>query len=117
MTLHTLGTTTLADSRPPGYATVVEAHLTIAINLGSRADVTVSWAPATSVHGDQEPSLAQIAPGAGAHDSAQVDDLVSDTDEFTSVPSATSAVPVTEDLGRPAVQANVTGNGHTTLVG
>jgi hypothetical protein len=50
-----------------------EAHVTITIDLGS-----------------------------GAEDTAHVDDLVSDTDEFTSVPSA--------------VHANGAGTGHTTLV-
>jgi hypothetical protein len=117
MTPHTFDTTTLAESQLPGYATVVHAHLTIAINLGTRPDVTVSSALATPAHGDEEPSPAQIAPGAGAHDTAQIDDLVSDADEFTSVPSATAAVPVTGDPWPSAVQANGTGNGHTTLVG
>jgi hypothetical protein len=117
MTPHTFNTTTLVDSQLPGYATVVQSHLTIAINLGSRADVTVSSALATPAHGDEEPSLAQIAPGTGAHDTAQIDDLVSDDDEFTSVPPATAPVPVTGDPGPPAVQANATSNGHTTLVG
>ena len=38
MTPHTLDTTTLAESQLPGYATVVHAQLTIAINLGSKPD-------------------------------------------------------------------------------
>jgi hypothetical protein len=97
MTLLTFDIPTLADSQLPGSATVVQAHLTIAINLVS--------------------SLPQISPGTGAHATAQIDDLVSDDDEFTSVPSATAAVPATGDLVPPAVQANGTDNGHTTLVG
>jgi hypothetical protein len=117
MTPHTFDTTTPAGSQLRDYATVVQAHLTIAINLGSRADVTVSRALATPAHGDEEPSLAQIAPGMGAHATAQIDDLISDADEFTSVPPATAAVPVTGDPGPPAVQTSGTGNGHTTLVG
>ena len=81
------------------------------------AGVTVTSAPATLAHGSEEPSPAQSAPGTGAHDTAQIDDLVSDADEFTSMPSATAAVPVTGDPGPPAAQANGAGNGHTTLVG
>jgi hypothetical protein len=99
MTLLTLDIPTLADSPLPGSATVVQAHLTIAINLGA--------------------SPPQVSPGTGAHATAQIDDLVSDDDEFTSVPSATAtaAVPATGDLVPPAVQANGIDNGHTTLVG
>ena len=92
MTPHTFDTTTLADSPLPDNAMVVHTHLTIAINLGSRPAVTVSSALAMPAHRDEEPSLAQIAPGTGAHDTAQIDALVSDADEFTSVPSATAAV-------------------------
>ena len=117
MTPHTFDTTTLADSRPLGDATVVQTHLTIAINLGSRPDVTVSSALAMPAYGHEESSPAQIAPGTGAHDTTQIDDLVSDDDEFTSVPPATATVPMSGDHGPPAVQANGTGNGHTTLVG
>jgi hypothetical protein len=117
MTPHTFDTTTLSGSRFPGSATVVQAHLTIAIKLGSTTDVTVTSALATPANGDEELSPAQIALGTGAHDTAQIDDLVSDVDEFTSVPSAVEAVPVTGDPGPPAVEANGTGNGHTTLVG
>ena len=117
MTPHRLDVTILADSQLPGYTTVVQPHLSITINLGSRAGVTVSSALATPAHGDEEPSLAQIAPGTGAHDTAQIDDLISDADEFTSVPSATAAMQVTADPGLPAVQANGPGNGHTTVVG
>jgi hypothetical protein len=117
MTPQTFDTTTLAGSRFPGSATVVQAHLTIAINLGSTTDVTVTSALATAANGDEELSPTQIALGTGARDTAQIDDLVSDVDEFTSVPSAMAAVPVTGDPGPPAVEANGTGNGHTTLVG
>ena len=117
MTPHTFDITTLADSPLPDNAIVVQTHLTIAINLGSRAAATVSSGLATPVRGDDEPSPAQIAPGTAAHDTAQIDALVSEADEFTSVPSATAAMPVTEDPGPPVVQANGTGNGHTTLVG
>jgi hypothetical protein len=117
MTSHTFDITTLGDGQLRGYATVVQAHLTIAINLGSRAEVTVSSAVATPAHGDEEPSPAQIAPGTGAHDTAQIDDLVSDADEFTSMPSATAVpVPATGDPGPAAVEANGTGNGHTTTL-
>jgi hypothetical protein len=117
MTLLTLDIPTLADSQLPGSATLVQAHLTIAITLGSRADVTVSSALAPPTHGDEEPATAQIAPGTGTHDTAQIDDLVSDDDEFTSVPSATAAAPIIGDLGPISVQTDGTGNGHTTLVG
>lgn len=108
MTLLTFDIPTPADSQLPGSATVVQAHLTIAINLASPSDVTVSPGLATP---------AQLSPGTGAHVTAQIDDLVSDDDEFTSVPSATAAVPVTGDLVPPALQATGTDNGHTTLVG
>ena len=119
MTPQTFDTTTLAGSRSPGSATVVQAHLTIAIKLGSTTEVTVTSALARPANGDEELSPAQAALGMGMHDTAQIDDLVSDVDEFTSVPSAAAAaaVPVTGDPGPPAVEANGTGNGHTTLVG
>ena len=115
MTTHTFDTTTLTNSPRAGYTTVVEAHLSIAINLGSGADVTVSSALAAPAHANQD--LAQIAPGTGAHDTAQIDDLVSDDDEFTSMPSTLAAVPVAGDPVLPAAQANGTGNGHATPVG
>jgi hypothetical protein len=60
-------------------------HITIAINPGSTAEMTVSSAVAPAAHENEE-------------------SLVSDADEFTSVPSA-------------VVPASGTGNGHTTLVG
>ena len=77
----------------------------------------MSSALATPAHGNQEAPPAQLAQGTEAHDTAQIDDLVSDTDEFTSMPSAMAAVPVTGDPGPPAIHANGTGNGYTTLVG
>jgi hypothetical protein len=117
MTLLTFDIPTLADSQLLGSATAVQAHLTIAINLGSRSDMTVSSALATPAHGGEEPSPAHIAPGTEAQETAQIDALVSDADEFTSVPSATAAVPAMGDLGPTSVEANGTGNGHTTLVG
>jgi hypothetical protein len=117
MTLLTFDIPTLADSQLPGSATLVQAHLTIAINLGSRADVKASSALATLAHSDEEPVTAQIAPGTEPQTTAQIDDLVSDDDEFTSVPSAAAAAPVIGDLGPTSVQTDGTGNGHTTLVG
>jgi len=56
--------------------TVVYAHFTIAIDLGSGPEVTVN--------------SAQIASGTTAGDTTPIHDLVSDTDEFTSMPSATT---------------------------
>jgi hypothetical protein len=118
MTLLTFDIPTLADSQLPGSATLVQAHLTIAINLASRADVTASSALATPTHRDEEPLTAQIAPRTEPQPTAQIDDLVSDDDEFTSVPSATAAAaPVIGDLGPTSVQTDGIGNGHTTLVG
>jgi hypothetical protein len=96
---------------------LVQAHLTIAINLGSRADVTANSALATPAHGDEEPVTAQIAPGTEPQPTAQIDNLVSDDDEFTSVPSAAVAAPVIGDLWPTSVQTDGTSNGHTTLVG
>jgi hypothetical protein len=115
MTPHTFDTTTLTNSSRAGYTTVVEAHLSIAIGLGSGADVTVSSALAAPAHANQD--LAKIAPGTGAHDTARIDDLVSDDDEFTSMPSTSAAVPVAGDPVLPAAQANGTGNGYATPVG
>jgi hypothetical protein len=80
MTPHTLEVTTLVD---PGDSPVVQFMITM--SPGSKAEVTVNSALAPPAHGNQEP-------------------LVSDADEFTSVPSA--VVPV-----------DGAGNGHTTLVG
>jgi hypothetical protein len=117
MTLLTFDIPTLADSQLPGSATLVQAHLTIAINLGSRGGVTASSALATPTHGDEEPVTAQIVPETESQPTAQIGDLVSDDDELTSVPSATAAAPVIGDLGPTAVQTDGTGNGHTTLVG
>jgi hypothetical protein len=107
----------MTDSQLPGSATLVQAHLTIAINLGSRADVTASSALATPAHGDEEPATAQIAPGTEPQPTAQIGDLVSDDDEFTSVPSDAVAAPVIGDLGPASVPTDGTGNGHTNLVG
>ncbi len=117
MTTHTFGTATLADSQLPGYTTAMQPHISITINLGTPAGVTVSSGLAGLPQEDYEPSPAQIAPGAGAHDPAQIDDLISDADEFTSVPSAPVTVPVTGDPGAPTIQANGTGNEHTTSIG
>jgi hypothetical protein len=117
MTPHTFDATLPADSQLPGYTTVVQPHVSITINLGSRADVTVSSALAAPAQRYDEPSPAQIAQGTGAHDTAHIDDLISDDDEFTSVPSATVAAPVTGDPEPPAVHSNGTGNGHTTPIG
>jgi hypothetical protein len=111
MTLHAFDTPALP------YAPVVQAHVTIAINLGPRSDVTVSSAVATPTQADAEPSPLQIAPGPGAHAQAHIDDLVSDADEFTSVPSTAAAPPVTGDVATSSVQADGSGNGHTILVG
>ena len=117
MTSHTFDTTTLPYSQVPGYTPVVHAHFTIAVNLGSRADVTVNSALATPAPADEGPPPPQIAAGTGAHDAALIDDLVSDADEFTSVPSAAPALPAIPDAATPGVAANGAGNGHTTLVG
>jgi hypothetical protein len=56
--------------------TVVHAHFTIAIDLGSSGEVTVT--------------SAQIASGSAAGDTTPIHHLVSDTDEFTSMPLATT---------------------------
>jgi len=117
MTPHPLDIAIPADAQLPGHTTVMPPHISITINVGTPAAVTVSSALAGPAQGDDEPSAAQIAPGTGAHDTAQLDDLISDADEFTSVPSAMVAVPVTGDPGAPAVHANGTGNGHTTPIG
>ena len=118
MTLLTFDIPTQSDSQLPGSATLMQAHLTIAINLASRADVTASSALTTPTHGDEGPVTAQIAPGTEPQPTAQIDDLVSDDDEFTSVPSATAAAaPVIGDLGPTSVQTDGIGDGHTTLVG
>jgi hypothetical protein len=117
MTLHRFDTAILADSQLPGYTTVMQPHISITINVGTPAAVSVSSALAGPTQGDDEPAPTRIALGTGAHDTAQIDDLISDADEFTSVPSATVVVPVTGDPGAPAVQANGTGNGHTNPIG
>lgn len=117
MTLLTFDIPTLADSHLPGTATMVQAQLTIAINPGSPADVVLSSAVATPAVSAEEPVTAEMAPGADAEHTAQIDALVSDADEFTSVPSATAAAPLIGDLGPASVEANGAGNGHTTLVG
>jgi hypothetical protein len=96
---------------------VVHTHLSIAISLPSGASVTVHSAPAAPTRTDEEPPMAQIVQGMGAHDTARIEALVSDGDEFTSVPSATAAMPATPDLGPTVLGANGTGNGHNTLVG
>lgn len=115
MTPHTFDTTTPPYSQLPGYTPVVQAQLTIAINLGSRADMTVSSAVGMPAYGDEEPPVAQIGPETGAHDAAQIDHLVSDTDEFTSVPSA-AALPMTGAAAALPVQTHGAGNGHPTMV-
>ena len=117
MTPHTFDTTTSPYSQPAGYTPVVHAHFTIDVSLGSRADVTVSSALATPALSDEGTSSIQIAPPTEAHGTAQIDDLVSDAEEFTSVPSAAPAPPATPDVLTPGVQANGVTNGHTSLVG
>jgi hypothetical protein len=96
---------------------MVQAQLTIAINPGSPADVVLSSAVATPAVSAEEPVTAEMAPGADAEHTAQIDALVSDDDEFTSVPSDAVAAPVIGNLGPTSVQTDGTGNGHTTLVG
>jgi hypothetical protein len=79
---------------------VVHAHVTIAITLGPAADAPLSSALA--------------APGVAAHNTGQADDLVSDADEFTSVPSTAAAPTMAGGVATLGVEAN---NGHTTLAG